>query len=439
MARLALTTLALMLCLAAPAGAQTGVQTSLIGEAASSLRTSPVYVDQSAEEAISAEEERALEQRIVDTGAGPLYIAIVPDAAAAEAGGSAEGVARAIANELRRPGTYAVVAGGQFRAGSTVVEGAGRIATDAIEVRGDEGVYPTLREFVERVGEARRNGGEVPSKGPGTGGFGGLGLLALLGGGALLFSVSRGRRRRREEEEHVGELRETVREDLAALGEDIRALDLDVEMPGVDPAAKADYGRAVEGYDKAERALDQARGPEDFGPIAEALEEGRWAMASAKARLEGRPPPERRPPCFFDPRHGPSTRDVEWAPDGYGATRQVPVCEADAVRLESGQEPMTREIMTGGRRVPYYDAPGWYGPYAGGFYGGFSGFLPGLLFGSMLGGGFGGFGVGDASAADFGGGGFGGGDFGGGGFGGGGFGDFGGGDFGGGDFGGGDF
>ena len=129
------------------------------------------------------------------------------------------------------------------------------------------------------------------------------------------------------------------------------------------------------------------------------------------ARWRAQAPPERRPPCFFDPRHGPSTRDVEWAPDGYGAPRPVPVCEADAVRLEQGQEPMTREVVAGGRRVPMYDAPGFYGPYAGGFFGGFSGFLPGLLFGSMLGGAFGGWGADDASGSD--GGGFG--DFGGGG------------------------
>jgi hypothetical protein len=422
----------LLLALAAagaPASAQTTTGTPLITQAAEALRTSPVYVHDDAEEAISDADEAALEQRIAETGAGPLYVAIVPDAIKDEAGGSADAALIAIRNQLRRRGTYAIVAGTTFGARSDVVEGAGRIATDAFEVRGDEGVHPTLREFAERVGEARRNGNEAPSEGPGGGGWGGLAILGLLGGGAALFAVSRSRRRRREREEQVAELRETANEDLAALGEDVRALDIDVEMPNADPQAKQEYALAVERYDQATRALDAARDPKDFGPIGEALEEGRWAMASAKARLERRPPPERRPPCFFDPRHGPSTREVEWAPDGYGAPRQVPVCEADAVRLEQGQEPMTREILAGGRRVPYYDAPGYYSPFYGGFYGGFSGFLPGLLFGSMLGGAFGGWGAPDITAGDPGGGDFG--DFGGG--------DFGGGDFGGGDFGGGDF
>src|SRR3712207_7562347 len=42
--------------------------------------------------------------------------------------------------------------------------------------------------------------------------------------------------------------------------------------------------------------------------------------------------------CFFDPRHGPSARDVEWAPPG-GAPRLVPACAADAVRIEDGEDP----------------------------------------------------------------------------------------------------
>jgi hypothetical protein len=154
-------------------------------------------------------------------------------------------------------------------------------------------------------------------------------------------------------------------------------------------------------------------------------------MLSAKARLEGRRPPERRPPCFFDPRHGPSTRDVEWAPPG-GAPRRVPACEADALRVESGEDPQPRELILSGRRVPYWEAGPAFAPFYGGFYGGFGGFIPGLLAGELLSGGWGWGGDPDPGWGDDGGGGWddgGGGDFGGG--------DFGGGDFGGGDFGGG--
>ena len=139
-------------------------------------------------------------------------------------------------------------------------------------------------------------------------------------------------------------------------------------------------------------------------------------MASAKARMEGQEPPERRPPCFFDPRHGPSSRDVEWSPP-YGEPRLVPACEADAQRVERGDDPQAREVEWGGRRVPYWQAGPAYGPFAGGYFGGFGGVLPGLLIGSVLGGAM----SPSAGWADgrrrrrLGGGDFGGGDFGGGG------------------------
>jgi len=146
-------------------------------------------------------------------------------------------------------------------------------------------------------------------------------------------------------------------------------------------------------------------------------------MASAEARLDGKDPPERRPVCFFDPRHGPSVRDVAWAPDG-GVTREVPACAACAVRVESGQEPDSRQVVVRGRSMPYWQAGPVYGRYFGGFF-------PGLALGEFAGSGWQGSG---ATVDTFGGGDFscgGGGDFGGGGGGGGG-GDFGGGGGGGG-------
>ncbi len=222
------------------------------------------------------------------------------------------------------------------------------------------------------------------------------------------------------------EVRKAAQEDLLALADDIRELDLDVEMPGANPEGKRDYAEALEHYERAAKAYDRAQAPEDLEAVSAALEAGRFAMASAQARLEGRPPPERRPPCFFDPRHGPSARDVEWAPHG-GKPRAVPACAADAIRIEEGEEPLARKVLVQGQRRPYWDAPAYYGPYAGGFFGGFGpALLPALLVGSLLGGGigFGGsvflddgsgeFGGGDLESGDFGGEDFGGGDFGGG-------------------------
>ena len=121
------------------------------------------------------------------------------------------------------------------------------------------------------------------------------------------------------------------------------------------------------------RPLAQAQHPDDLHAVSLALEEGRWRLACVRALLAGEPRPERRPPCFFNPQHGPSTRDVEWVPTG-GAPRLVPVCAADADRLERGYEPDERMVTVGGSYMPYWRAPVYYdGPYSSGFFGGWGG------------------------------------------------------------------
>ena len=410
-------------------GAAAAQQTSIIDQAASSLLEDPVYVHPSASSEMSASDEERLASRIAEANVGPVYVAVLPAEATSEAGGSASGVIQMVAENVGREGIYAVVVGETFQAGNT--EGVGdvpELATQAVEAQAGEGASAVLFDFVGRLDES---GGESSD----GGGGGGIGLFPLLLiGGAGFFMLSRmGRRRadQRRQQQELAEVKEVAQEDLIALGEDLRALELDVEMPNANPEAKRSYVRALECYEGASAALDGARHPQDLEPVTASLEEGRWAMASARAHLEHRAPPERRPPCFFDPRHGPSIRDVTWTPPA-GAPREVPACAADADRVARGIEPASREIMVHGQSMPYWNAPAYYGPWAGGYFGGF-GLFEGLLLGSMLSGGFG-FGgdyggdSGGDSGGDFGGGDFGGGDFGGG--------DFGGGDFGGGDFGG---
>jgi hypothetical protein len=446
MVRLVLLILVLLLALAAPAFGQSTQLRGSVGDAVDDFKAGdPVYVDPDARDRVPRSEEQRLEEEI-RTGGGRIYLAVLPSSA-----GTASEVGRQIIGATRQDGTYGWVVGNRFEAASSdLSQGeAGRLAAQA--VRGNS-VSRGLAEFVTTVNLTRSSSGATGQSGggnesgggnPPSGGSesGGASFLPILGIAALAFGVFaliKGRRRQREQQEDIADLRRVATDDLVALGGDIRALDLDVEMPGASPEAKQRYGEAVEAYTRAEAALERARSSKDFEPIGKELEEGRYDIAAARALLQGEQPPERRAPCFFDPRHGPSVADVEWAPAD-GEPRPVPVCAADAVRLQEGEEPMSREIELGGRRMPYWQAPGQFAPfYAGGMFGGFGGLATGLLFGSMLGGAmYGGWGAEDAhaDAGGFGGGDFGGGDFGGGGFGGG---DFGGGG-GGGDFGGGDF
>jgi hypothetical protein len=437
----------LVVLLAAPAMAG-----AYADAAAKGLASSPVYVNDAADPKPSAAQQNELTQRIEGSDV-PIYIAILPSAALDEAGGSAGGLASQIASALDQRGVYAVLVGNQFRAGSTrgaLPSGvAPRLADEAFAAKGDQGPQATLLDFVDKVKTEAQGGGatsgEQSRSGSGAGAVIGIALavLVVVGGGALVLSS---RRRRRERERQFAQVKATAQEDLVALGEDIRALDIDTSMPNTDPEAVQHYTVAVESYQKAADAFDRSRRVEDLAQVSSHLEEGRWAMSATRAVLEHRELPERRPPCFFDPRHGPSVADVEWAPPG-GAPRQVPACAADTERIRNGLEPSTRQVLVDDRQVPFYQAPAYYGPWYGGFFGGGGGFLSGLLIGNLLGGfggygwggwgGLGGYGDGGYNGGDGGDGGNGGdgGDFGGGDWGGGG--DFGGGDFGGGDFGGG--
>jgi hypothetical protein len=419
--------LAAALALAAPA-----VAGERIDAAVAALRADPVYVDPSAELAIGPADQAHLRRAIDTAGAGPVYIAILPLAAENETGGDPDGVLQALHEGLGRKGTYAAVVGRHFRAGSDVLRSgeAGRLATEALNANRGKGVTATLIDFVDRVADARASGSDGSGDGePGTGGGVLIGLLVLGGAAFLVFRTLRNRRRRQAE---LAEVKAAAHDDLIALADDVQKLEQPVEA---NQQAKQEYEAALEGYSQASGAYDRATRTKELEKVASALEEGRYHMTAAEALLAGKQPPERRPPCFFDPRHGPSTRDVEWAPPG-GEPRKVPACEADAQAVERGLEPASREVVAGGRSVPYWNAPPYFSPWAGGYFMPFGGmgFLSGLFVGNLLGGAYGGFGWGGyggpGGSGSWGDGG-GGGDFGGGM-------DFGGGDFGGGG-GGGDF
>ena len=208
-----------------------------------------------------------------------------------------------------------------------------------------------------------------------------LGLVA-----AAVVASRRGKERaieqRRAELEPVQKL---AFEDVTALGTDLQ--DLDGELAGVelDAGARADYQRALDAYEAAKTASDRLDRPDDVRHVTEIIEDGRYAIACVRARVAGDPLPTRRPPCFFDPRHGLSVEDVEWTPPG-GVTRDVPACALDAERVHAGAEPDTRQVMVGAERMPYYEGGRAYAPYAAGYFGGGANLLfTGLLLGSFMG------------------------------------------------------
>lgn len=193
-------------------------------------------------------------------------------------------------------------------------------------------------------------------------------LLVLLAGGGAALGGRYLWDRRRVSHHHAAELegvRALADEDVTLLGEELQRLD--AWVGGLDEAGRIDYQRALDAYESAQRTVSRIGAPDEVSKVTDTLSNGRYAIACVQARLEGRPVPELRVPCFFNPQHGPSVRDVLYTPPGRG-TRTVPACAQDAARVAAGERPEVRTVRIGGRTVPYWEAGGAYLPYGAGYF-----------------------------------------------------------------------
>ncbi|MEU8620998.1 hypothetical protein [Streptomyces sp. NPDC048623] len=406
-----------------------------VPDVAAALKQGPVYVDPGAADQLSTADASALATKIKDADK-PLFVAVLP----ANAQFPPENLLRNVRTQTGITGLYAIRLGDGFDAGADRSVMSNAAVDNLVTSVKQPGVDAAteLNNFVDQALPTMR--GSAPASWGTASGDSGVpvaGLVTLgavvVAGGAGAYAVVRRNRLRKEAEERAAldRLRVVVDEDITAFGEELERLDFHPAEAGADDAMRGDYERALDSYDTAKSRMGAVTRPHEVREVTQALEDGRFSLAVLAARREHRPLPERRPPCFFDPRHGPSVTDRSWIPAG-GAAREVPVCAADAARLDDGQDPQARTVDTDGGRRPYWEAGPAYGPWAGGYFGG--GILPGLLVGTMLGsmlstpayaseyggGDFQDFQGGDFSGADFNPGDFGGGDFGGGDFGGGG-------------------
>jgi hypothetical protein len=214
-------------------------------------------------------------------------------------------------------------------------------------------------------------------------------VLAVVGGGALLYSRKATKRReateRAELESQLSTSKRAADEDVTKFGEELQRLDTDVAGHPLDEPMQQDYQRALDAYEDAKSSLFAVQKPDEIRHVTEILEDGRYAIACVKARVAKEPLPQKRPPCFFNPAHGPSTQNVEWAPPG-GSVRDVPACAADAERVLAGADPYIRTVQVGAQRVPYWEGGQAYAPWAQGYYSSWRGsdMLTGMMIGGML-------------------------------------------------------
>ena len=194
--------------------------------------------------------------------------------------------------------------------------------------------------------------------------------------------------RRAAELETAGNFRLSRRaadEDVTRLGEELTELHFETLTDELDPEMRSDYQRALDSYEEAKALVRAAERAEDVSAVTHTLEDGRFAMACVLARRDGEELPARRPPCFFNPVHGPARTDVSWAPPG-GVEREIPVCLPCRERLAEGVAPDVRRVRFGNRTVPWFQGGPAYGSYAEGYYGRYArdGHFPDFVIAAML-------------------------------------------------------
>lgn len=425
-----LTVLAVVLALltfAVPAHAADPAPPEEIGK---SLRSTPVYVEEGARDMLSRSDQEALSRQI-EVSDQPVYLVVLPEDDAYRQ----STVLSDIREATGRAGIYGVVLGDDFGAASdsSLMTGNSAESLARQTESGGDIDAAALSSFADRaatVAEGRGDGAQsdtgARSDGFGAGGIV-FGLLVVAGMASLVLVTARSAvRLRKETSAELERVKSTVDEDVTSYGEELEKLDFDPSAPGgssteENAALVGEYSEALDAYEEAKSAMERVRSPGDVRAVTSALESGRFALATLRARRAGKPLPEHRAPCFFDPRHGPSVEDRDWGPEG-GTVRAVPVCAADAARLDDGEPPMARQVDTADGRRPYWEAGPAYGPWIGGFFGGYgTSMMSGMLLGTMLGSSMGtgtAWGADGGAGGDVGGDGFGG--FDGGGFGGGG-------------------
>jgi hypothetical protein len=343
-----------------------------VDRAAAALKSDPVYVDPGARRTLSGASASALRDQIGQAGT-PIYVAVLPAAALREARNSPDRLAEAIAAALDRKGTVGVIAGARTGASSDTLDPGVASAAMRSATAAHRGHLPAiLSDFVDRVDQAAaaerppwQSIWERPLVRP---------LVILVGATLVLVIGSRilsdwVRSRSAGRTSGFADVQALAHEDITALGEDLRSLESSLQAAGEDSPALRDHARAQESFQHGIEAYEQATSPNDFAAVSTALEAGRYYMTLARARFEEREVPQRRPPCFFDTRHGPSVDDVGWMPQT-GPPRPVPACEACMRNTAAGVDPPVRQVFAGGRRMPFYDAPPHFESWFAGYFGG---------------------------------------------------------------------
>jgi hypothetical protein len=277
-------------------------------EVAGSLRSDPVFVDDSQSGLLTVPQRGQLRLRIVDADIGRIQIAVVAPESAERAGGLRE-LANAIDQAMPgRRGSLLVTTGSTFHVVTShaVVKPTAAAVRAGVESHRDEGLDAQLVAAVDGIAQvdpgADGDLNNPPPSAPATPGPSNLdddigegvriGLLIVAAAIALPFIIGTivfvmALRRRRAAEHDRERLDEgDARDELVVLGEELQALDLDVDMPNASPRGREEYQRALDLYDRANRLLLKDDPSEvEMYEARRSIDEGRKRLAAARDAL----------------------------------------------------------------------------------------------------------------------------------------------------------
>jgi uncharacterized membrane protein YgcG len=195
-------------------------------------------------------------------------------------------------------------------------------------------------------------------------------IIAATGGAGFAVKWWRDRQATRHTKaEELKSVHCLAGEDVAYLHEQLQRLDREIGGQVLDEETRVAYQTALVACESAQRTLDQISTAEEVSKVTEILAPGLYALACAQARLAGRPVPDQRVVCFFNPLHGLSLTEVLWTRTGHGS-RRVPACSTDVDRVTNNVLPEVRMVKIGARTMPYWAAGSAFLPYAEGYFAG---------------------------------------------------------------------
>lgn len=301
-----------------------------VSSLAQALERTPVQVVGSPPLSISAGEARALSARIRRVDRGRIWIAVVPSMSQRPT----SRLSNALSGYLNADGggTVVVVAGGSVWGSTSWEDGGAATARLAAAFKDPhEPLARQLRRVIDSfasgdaaaghpqinsspgtssqsstatqpsgTASASNGSGSSSSTSSSSGLIVGLVALALLVLFVLIRTGPRLRRARRashRRKQEQADAHEQAQADFIKLGEAIEALDIDSSMPNASARGKAEYAKALDCRDQAERRLKKADDEYQFERALAALKEGLEHVQAAGQLLNQPDAPAPAPPA----------------------------------------------------------------------------------------------------------------------------------------------